>query len=470
MKKIKIVCTIGPKTSNPDLIKLFKKNGMDILRLNSSHGKIEWIKKTIKNLRKCFSDIPIILDLPGSKIRIQNKNLIKNFKKGSSIIFTCGTNSYKNEKIVLNDKNIYKKVHKQSLVFADDGNLLFKIIKKKDKDMYCQTLEGGILKSGKGISFEKVETTTGKVSNNEKKILKFAKKLKPDFIGVSYTVSKSHITSIKKILNDEKISIIAKIENKQGVDNLPEILNIADAIMIDRGDLSLSASVENITLAQKKIINISNKFSKPVIVATDLLKSMIKSNVPTKSEIADITNAVHDGCSATMLSEETVFNKSSLSSIITMKKIINSATKYQELENKSFYKEKTIPDTTCLAAIEICKHLPITKIIIITKTGYAARKLSSFNLKPDILAVTNDKIAARSFNLIKGNEGIYLNIKFLQKSTDHIINSIKNLYKIKKITKKDLILITGVGYPKKGNKINLIQIHKVNDLAKTFRW
>ena len=342
-----------------------KKNGMDILRLNSSHGKIEWIKKTIKNLRKCFSDIPIILDLPGSKIRIQNKNLIKNFKKGSSIIFTCGTNSYKNEKIVLNDKNIYKKVHKQSLVFADDGNLLFKIIKKKDKDMYCQTLEGGILKSGKGISFEKVETTTGKVSNNEKKILKFAKKLKPDFIGVSYTVSKSHITSIKKILNDEKISIIAKIENKRGIDNLAGILSIADAIMIDRGDLSLSASVENITLAQKKIINISNKFSKPVIVATDLLKSMIKSNVPTKSEIADITNAVHDGCSATMLSEETVFDQSSLSSIITMKKIINSATKYQELENKSFYEKKTIPDTTCLAAIEICKHLPITKIIII---------------------------------------------------------------------------------------------------------
>jgi len=470
MKKIKIVCTIGPKTSKPELIARFKKNGMDALRLNSSYGNIDWIKKTIKNVRKNFQEIPIILDLPGSKIRIQNKNLRKNIKEGDTTIFTCSTNSENNEKIVLNDKNIYKKVHKHSLVFADDDSLVFKIIKKKNKDIYCKTLESGILKSGKGVSFEKVETTTGQISNNEVKILKFAKKMKPDFVGVSFATSKSHIINIKKILNEEKISIIAKIENKHGVDKLSEILSVADAIMIDRGDLSQSPSVENITLAQKKIINISNKFSKPVIVATDLLKSMIKSSVPTKSEVADITNAVHDGCSATMLSEETVFGESSLLSISTMKRIINSAIKYQELESSSLYKKKTIPDTACLGAIEICKHLPITKIIIITKTGYAARKLSSFNLKPDILAVTNDKIAARSFNLIKGTEGIYLNIKFLQKSTDHIINSIKNLYKIKKITKKDLILITGVGYPKKGNKMNLIQIHKVNDLAKTFRW
>ncbi len=470
MDKVKIVCTLGPKTSSIQYIKKFINEGMGMARLNGSHGSKDWIKKTVINIRKNFPALPVLVDLPGSKIRIAHLDYKKNLNLGEIIIFTCDKKYKGKDKLRLNNNLIYKKVKINSKVFADDGNLIFKTIKKSKKDIYCKVLTTGILKTGKGISFNSLDVKKELVSKEEKKLINVLKKSMPDFIGVSYAKNKEHIKQIKKIINKEKIKVIAKIENNHGIKNLKGILQLADGIMIDRGDLSLSPGIINIAITQKDIIKLAQQYRKPAIVATELLSSMIKKTLPTKSEISDITNAVYDGCSATMLSEETVSERHPHLIVRTMKKIISTTLTHQlkrENENK---KKFDISNAASKAAIEVCKNLPIDKIIVITKTGFAARLLSTHNLKQNVYAVTDCEYAARSFNLIRGTEGIYLNINFFQKSTDHIINTLNKLYKIKKINNNDLILVVAVGYPKKGNKMNLIQIHRVSDLVETFKW
>ena len=470
MNKVKIVCTLGPKTSSLQYIKKFKNEGMDIVRLNGSHGSIDWIKKTILDIRRSFPTIPVLVDLPGSKIRIVQLNVKKNLVLGEIVIFTCDEKYKGSKKLTLNNNLIYKKVKVNSKVLADDGNLVFKIIKKSKKDIYCKVLSNGILKTGKGVSFNIIDTRKELISKEEIKLIKILKNNMPDFIGVSYTKNKDHIKKIKKLLNQDKIKIIAKIENNYGIKNLKGILKVADGIMIDRGDLSLSPGILNITIAQKDIIKLAQKYGKPTIIATEFLSSMIKKTLPTKPEISDITNAVYDGCAATMLSEETVSERHPHLIVRTMKKIIDTTLMHQLKKQNLNRKNFDISNAASKAAVEICRNLPISKIIVITKTGFAARLLSLHNLKQNVYAVTNCEYTARSFNLIRGTEGIYLNINFFQKSTDHIIGTLKKLYKIKKINNNDLILIVAVGYPKKGNKMNLLQIHQVKDLVETFKW
>ena len=470
MNKVKIVCTLGSNTSTAEYLKKFKKEGMDIVRLNSSHGPISWIQKTIFLIRRHLPDTPVLVDLPGTKIRIKNLNVKKNISINEEIVFTCNDKYKGDQKFMLNNTEIYKKVKLKSKVFADDGNLIFKVLKKEGKDILCKVLEKGYLSSGKGINFNIKNKQKDVISKYEVNLIKFLKSIKPDFIGVSNTNSENHINKIKNLLNEEQIKIIAKIEDIDGIKNLENILKVSDGIMIDRGDLSLSSEIDNIATVQKDIIKISKKFGKPTIVATELLSSMIERTLPSKSEIVDITNAVYDGCSATMLSNETVFGKKPHLIIREMRKIINSASIHQLKKESSIKKIFDISQTICKATIDICRSLSITKIIVITKTGYAARLLSFYNLKQNIYAVTNCKNTARSYNLIKGTEGIFLNINFFKKSTDHIISTLKQLYKIKKINNKDLIIVVAVGYPKKGNKMNLIQIHKVEDLIDAFNW
>ena len=273
---------------------------------------------------------------------------------------------------------------------------------------------------------------------------------------------------IKKILKNDTVKIIAKIEDNDGLKNLTKILKVTDGILIDRGDLSSSKNMDNITILQKQILKDSNKYSVPSIIGTGLLNSTIDGLFPSKSEISDITNAVYDGCSAIMLSNETVDRVSAEKSVKFLKKIldstlnINNKNKQTQLENVS--------NELSFFAKEICANLPITKIVAITLTGYAARIISHRGVKQKILAVTNNKKRAKSFNLIKSTEGIYLNIKFSYKSTDHIIKALKELWLKNKIKNSDVLLVLAVGYPKKGNKMNLMQVHKVLDLMDTFRW
>ena len=243
--------------------------------------------------------------------------------------------------------------------------------------------------------------------------------------------------------------------------------------MIDRGDLSVETDLDSIAISQKEIISKANLYFKPVIVATEMLHSMIDNPFPTKAEVTDISNSVLDGCSATMLSGETAIGSFPEKSVKKMKEI--SFVSSQHIRKKQVSKRRNsekslIRDHMAKAVAHLCKNTHITKVVAITKSGFAARSLSLLQISQPIIAVSDNLENARTFNLFPGTKGIFLDISFSKKNTDHIILCLKRLWQNNILNNKDLVVVIGLSYPKSGNRFNHIQLHLINDLVEIFNW
>ena len=305
------------------------------------------------------------------------------------------------------------------------------------------------------------------ITERDRKLISFCKRNKVDFIGISFVESAAHVEKIRKLIKVQSPRIVAKVENSNGLKNVDEIAQAADVIMIDRGDLSTETDLENLAIYQKEIIKSASAYSKPVIVATEMLHTMIENPIPTKAEVMDISNAVIDGASATMLSGETAIGKYPTESIKIMKKVSDSIIFNS---NKGSNKTIDIPEAIGKSIVQLCNMLPITKIITLTISGYAARMISSEFPRQPILAVSNDKMAARSFNILQGTKGIYVDVKFRKDSLEHVMECLEILWKRKEIKKSDCILITSLAYPNKGRRMNNIQTYYVSDLINNLKW
>jgi len=473
LRSTKIVATIGPSTESRSSMQKLKKNGMDLARLNGSHNDLKWHSKIIKRLKKELPDIPILFDIPGKKIRTLKLNPEPKFKKGDTIVLTTNEKDKNEEKIKINNNNLHKQIKKGQRVLADDGTLKFRVIKINGRDIYLKAQVSGQLKSFKGINVPNVNLSKKLITKKDIIMIRFAKKHKIDFIGLSFVESKKHVQLIKKIIGKQNSpKIVSKIENKTGFKNMTEVISSSDVIMIDRGDLSVETQLESIALKQKEIIKNAKKFAVPVIVATELLHSMITQSFPTKAEVSDIGNAVLDGASAVMLSGETAIGKFPYNSINLMRNIILKTENYfsKNKKTKSDYDSKTIPMATSEAINLISKNVGITKIIAITRSGYAAKNLSNNENNIPIVAVTDDQFAVKSFNILPRVKGVYFAKTFSKIKLDHMAHILKFLWQKKIITIKDNILITTVAFPSSGNRMNLIQTHYVKDLKKTFKW
>ena len=226
-------------------------------------------------------------------------------------------------------------------------------------------------------------------------------------------------------------------------------------------------------LFQKRILKVAQTYAKPVIVATEMLHTMIENSFPTKAEVSDITNAVLDGAAATMLSGETAAGKHPQGAVQVMREVADTASQHMQDELDGSVSQATghgIPNVMCAAISLICRSLPITKIVAVTISGFAARSISATQPRQTILAVSNDAMAARSFNIFFGTTGVYVPIEFSKTSTDHIVHCLEALWRQELIEESDLILVTSVGYPKSGNRMNLIETHRVGDLIETLCW
>ena len=470
MKRTKIVATIGPKTANSKLLKQMHKAGMSVARLNGSHNTLDWHTKTIRLIKKVIPNCPILLDIPGKKIRTIRLTTEPIFKKSEVIILTTKKGFTGEKKISITNNELHRFLSKGNVVFADDGTLKFKVLKVVDNDIYLKAENSGQLKSSKGINIPYVNIGGKLITVRDKKMIEFAKKEEVDFIGVSFVESAKHINLIRKLINDQIPKIVAKIENQQGIDNLSDIVNTTDVIMIDRGDLSTETNIETLAINQKNIIKTANKFSKPVIVATEMLDNMINSPHPTKAEVLDISNSIVDGATATMLSGETAVGKYPVESIKVMSKISSVMINNEDINKKSLIS----PATETIGMANTIKYLsyslPITKIVAITISGYAARIVSSQMLPQPIIAVSNNKNIARGFNIYSGTTGIYFKTKFYKESLKHIPVCLNFLWKNKAIIDKDMILLIALGYPGSGRRMNTLQTHYVKDLIKNFSW
>ena len=466
--RLKIISTIGPKSNNSITLKKLIKSGTSVFRLNGSHANLKWHEKTIKLIRHTNSNIPILFDIPGTKTRLQELEKPIKVIKNSKFYLTINKNDKSG--LFLNNKKIISKFKKGKVIFFDDGKLSFKVKEISSKKVEIIAINSGYLKSRKGIHIPGLSHNQKSISKKDKLFLDFAKERKIDFIGLSFIENQRQIKNIKKYLNSNYPKIISKIENKEGLKNLKSILPFSDGILIDRGDLSVETGLENLSINQKKIITTSRLFLKPVIVATEIMDNMVENSFLTKAEISDISNFVLDGTSAAMLSAETAIGSNPSYSVGIMKRIIKKIEKnyYNKIEKPVFAKKDYI--NTAVAISNLCENSKISKIIAITRSGFAARTLSSMNILQPIIAVSDDFQNSRTFNLFKGVSGYHFRSKFKKQNLLHIPKILKKLYNEKVILEKDHILVTAVAYPNTKNRMNMIETHYVSDLKKTFNW
>jgi pyruvate kinase len=475
MKNTRIVATIGPKTNNRESLLALNEAGMNIARLNGSHNSLEWHQEVIRLIQDVLPGTPILIDIPGRKIRTTQLEFEPSFEINDTIILTTDTSFDGREKVPVNYADLHKDLQPGQTVLADDGTLRFTITEIKNQDIYLQAETPGCLKSKKGINVPFVTLNTQLVTDRDRQMIRFAQDNKVDFIGLSFVESKNHVEAIRELIKPLSFPrIISKIENQGGMNNMVEIIEVSDAIMIDRGDLSTETDLDSIAIRQKEIIRSARRYAKPVIVATELLHSMIENSFPTKAEVCDISNAVLDGCAAVMLSGETAIGKYPVEAVSLMCRVVEQSENYKrriERENKASSSLRSAIPVAVADAIEvICNESPISKIIAITRSGFAAQSLSTRNLSQPIVAVSDDEIAAKSFNVYPGVEGVFYSQKFPKDNLDHVVGVLKFLREAGKIADEDLILVTAVGYPSSGNRMNMIQTHLVADLSKTLGW
>ncbi len=473
MNKTKIVCTIGPATSSEEALRELHAVGMDMARLNGSHADLDWHRGVIARLRKVLPTTPILMDIPGRKIRTVQLKHEPSFREGETIILTTDQSHDGTQKVPVNYANLHRDLAAGNTVLADDGTLKFTVEKVEGQDIHLRAEGDGTLRSRKGINVPFVNLQTAPVTDRDRSMLAFCVENGVDYVGISFVESGAHVEEIKKVIGGASPRVVAKVENRGGLAHVDEIARVSDALMIDRGDLSVETSIEDVVLNQKRVIEVARSHAKPVIVATEMLHTMIEQRFPTKAEVSDITNAVLDGCAATMLSGETAVGSYWRECVALMRSVVDKADAFQHpvAETAAKLEQRSqLPDAVEDAVALLCRQLPISKIVTISVSGFAAERISSRRPRQEIICASNDPRTVRATNLLHGTRGVFVDIPFSKTTTDHIPACLKALFDQKEILPEDLIIVIAVGYPKSGNRMNLIQTHVVSDLADTLGW
>lgn len=474
-KKTKIVCTIGPSSENEAVLKELIANGLNVCRLNFSHGshpehqaKIDLIKKVRKETDQ---PIAILLDTKGPEIRT-GKFDAEEILLEEGQTFTLTTEDIIGNKEIssISYKGLVHDVKPGNTILIDDGLISMEVQKVTDKDIVCLVKNSGIIKNNKGINVPNVKINLPAITQKDKEDIIFGIENNIDFIAASFVRKASDVLAIREILEEydaEHIQIISKIENQEGVDNIDDILQVTDAIMIARGDLGVEIPTEDIPIVQKMIIKKCNLLSKPVITATQMLDSMIRNPRPTRAEVTDVANAIYDGTDAIMLSGETASGKYPVEALKTMSRIASktettldySKMTSERAKNRSVNITNAISHATCTTADDI----GASAIITATESGYTARMVSSYRPSQQIIGVVNDEVVLRQMGIVWGI--VPLNIERRVDSTDELFDvSIDSATKEELIKSGDVVVITA-GVPlRQTGSTNLIKVHVVTEI------
>lgn len=327
-RKTQIVVTIGPKSEAPETIKEFIKNGMNIARFNCSHDTEDTFKKRIKYIRKYSKtgSIKLLADLQGPRIRVGDIPIAgRKIRDGEKVIFStnvCG--DIKKNEIVIRDPYLHQDVKVGDIILLDNGAMELYATAVHQHKIEAKVIRGGILYSNKGVNLPLTKTTTSAITEKDKADIEFAKSMKFDYVALSFVSGREDLILLRSLLGENGPKIISKIETAQSIKNLHEIISLSDAIMVARGDLGIETPIEKLPMLQKEIIFKSISSGKPVITATQMLDSMVVSPYPTRAEVSDIANAVLDGTTAVMLSNETAVGAYPLKALQMMSKIIEA--------------------------------------------------------------------------------------------------------------------------------------------------
>lgn len=438
MNKTKIVATIGPSSSNREVLKDMFQSGLNVCRINFSHGSYEQhadVIKTVRSLNKELgANVAILADLQGPKIRtgeMENNGVLLEVGQHCQIITQPITGNAK--KFSINYKNLPKDVKAGEKILLDDGKLVLEILDSDKKSIItCKVIQGGILSSKKGVNFPNTRISLPSLTEKDILDLHFALENNVDWIGLSFVRSARDIIELKHHITQHggKAKVIAKIEKPEALDCIDDIILETDGVMVARGDLGVEVPYQRVPLIQKMLIEKCISHAKPVIVATQMMESMITNMTPSRAEVNDVANAVLDGTDAVMLSGETSMGKYPVEVIQTISKIIEEVEKSPELYHKEeipdVKNERFISDSICFNACRLAQRVEAKAIITMSFSGYTAYKISSQRPNTAIYVFTSNRSILSQLNLLWGVKAFYYD---KQISTDHTIADIKYIMK-----------------------------------------
>jgi pyruvate kinase len=467
MRKVKIICTIGPASSSKKIIYKMVKEGMNIARLNFSHGSHKEHKKAVDYIKAASSaynsPVAILQDLRGLKIRVGSiKNGAVLLRRNA--VFILGTGHAKGDKtqVSVSYPQLSRDVRVGDKILMDDGLLQLRVTGKKRGKVITKVIEGGVLREKKGVNLPGVKISAPALTKKDRDDLAFGVKMGIDYVAMSFVRSRKDILSVKKLLKKLKadIPVIAKIERPQALENIDEIIAVSDGLMVARGDLGVEVSLEKVPLIQKNLIERCNAAMKPVITATQMLESMTEHMNPTRAEAADVANAVLDGTDALMLSAETSIGNYPIESFRMMDKIIRYTERFKpempvHEEIISHFFAQSIAESACMSAMDINAK----GIVAFSRSGFTALLVSKFRPEMHIVGFTAQEEIRRRMSLYWG---VTPHLMKFPNSTDAMISETERVLLKKRIVKKgDTIVIIATSPFALGGKSNIMKLHKV---------
>lgn len=466
--RTKIVATLGPASAKPDVLYSMFNAGLDVCRLNFSHGSQadhQAVLDTIRGLNKKYDyNVGILADLQGPKIRI---GLVKeggiNLINGAKTVITTNECIGNEERIYITYQNFPQDVQAGEIILLDDGKLQMKVISTNLKDeVVCEIVHGGILTSRKGVNLPNTKVSIPSLTPEDRENLEFVLENDVEWIGLSFVRKAEDIIELKKIIAErgKTARVIAKIEKPEAIANIDEIIAVTDGIMVARGDLGVECPMEEVPLLQKMIVAKCRAASKPVIVATQMLESMITTPRPTRAEVNDVANSVLDGADAVMLSGETSVGEFPLIVIETMQKIIqNIEDNNYPFNPDKFLKPKSasfLSDAICDSACFLAKQTNAVGIVSMTLSGYTAFEISSHRPEALTFIFTSNRALLNAVSLLWGVRGFYYD---KWESTDNTIIEVNEFLKSKKLVKQGDIVINTAAIPMEAKgKTNMLKI------------
>lgn len=395
-KKTKIVATLGPASRDKKILTQMIQSGLNVARMNFSHGTIEDHTSALKIIRSAEKSakkrIAILQDLCGPKIRI---GIVENDQieivSGNKIILTIKKCIGTPERISVNYKKLPQELSVGNVIKIEDGKKELHVTKISGDDIHCDIITGGLLGSRKGINLPDVELSISSLTAKDKKDVLFGIEHKVDFIAFSFVQTKKDVLELRRILDKHKCQakIISKIETTAAIKNIDDIIEASDGIMVARGDMAVEVGAERVPMIQKMIIKKCNALGKPVITATQMLDSMEKSPVPTRAEVSDVANAILDGSDAIMLSGETAIGNWPVLAIETMVKIAQRTEQHHKNSNLEYTDDpRNITDTLSVSAVRIANHIRARLIITVTESGDSARNIAQYRPHHGVIALT----------------------------------------------------------------------------------
>lgn len=467
--KTKIVATVGPASNSKEMLTALIKEGVDIFRLNFSHGTHEDHLKVIKTVRELNAEmgatVGLLQDLQGPKIRVNEMLPDIVIERGQKLTITTRELIGNDEIVSTSYKSLPKDVKTGDMILVDDGKIELKVLEVKEHDVLTEVIYGGPLKSRKGINLPFTKVSAPSLTEKDLKDLEFGIENDVDWIALSFVRKAEDITQIRSIIDSKKATarIVAKIEKPEALSNIDEIIAATDGLMVARGDLGVEIWMEEVPMVQKMLVEKCNVAGKPVIVATQMMESMIENPRPTRAETNDVANAVMDGADAVMLSAETASGKYPLEVIRSMVRTIASVEKnpsmyyrFREVNKKS---PTYIHDNFILAACKLAKDVGAKAIVGMTQSGYTCFKSSSYRPNANIFIFTSNKALINKMNLVWGSRA-YLYQKTT--STDETIADVETVLKANGHVKSGDILIVLASMPiQERSRTNTIKINIV---------